>query len=419
MTMEMMMRDRIAGLAATTAADRDAGSATDIGARRHGIKLAFGGLTSSAIAGLGLFYFASAEPSQSKTPAASPAIPVETSPVASKDVPIEQSGLGVVTPLTKVDVKARVSGQLQTLMFTEGQEVKAGDVIARIDPQPYEVAVDQAQATYDKDMAQLNAARIDDARAKRLTASGSGTTQASDTAAAQVAIYQATLGGDQAAIDKAKLDLSYTAIKAPIEGRVGFHETDQGAIVQSSDTTGIVTITQMHPIAVQFSLTQDELPALMAGQAQGDLSVAVDSRDGSKHLADGKLQVVDSQVDSTTGMVKLKAVFSNDDRALWPGELVTAKILLTTNRNATVVASTAIQNGQNGPYVFVVKPDKTVATVSVTVGPVSGDLTTVGGLKLGDTVVTSGQSRLTDGTLISEAGKAAQTLASSNREQIQ
>lgn len=408
MVTEMTMRDKNAGSAATAKPPRG-----------RGTKIVFGALPSAAIACLGISYFASTEPGQSKAPAASPAIPVGISAVASRDIPIEQSGLGIVTPLTKVDVKARVSGQVQALMFAEGQEVKAGDVIARIDPQPYEVAVDQAQAAYDKDMAQLNAARIDDARAKRLTATGSGTTQASDTAAAQVAIYQATLGGDRAAIDKAKLDLSYTSVTAPIDGRVGFHQVDQGAIVQSSDTTGIVTITQTHPIAVQFSLTQDQLPALIAGQAQGALPVAIDSRDGSKHFADGQLQVVDSQVDSTTGMVKLKAVFANDDLALWPGELVTAKIRLTTNRNATVVPSAAIQNGQSGPYVFVVGPDKTVSTVSVKVGPVAGGLTTVAGLKIGDAIVTSGQSRLTDGTLISEAATGAQTVASSSKEQIQ
>jgi multidrug efflux system membrane fusion protein len=340
--------------------------------------------------------------------------------VATKDVPIEQTGLGIVSPLTKVDVKVRVSGQLDSLMFTEGQDVKAGDVIAKIDPRPYEVAVDQAQATYNKDVAQLNAAKVDAARAQKLINSGSGTTQASDTAVAQVAIYEATLEGDRAAIDSAKLNLSYASVIAPISGRAGFREAEKGAIVQTSDATGIVTITQMRPINVQFTLTQDELPALMTGQSNGNsLTVAVDSRDGSKHLADGKLQVIDTQVDSTTGMVKLKALFANDDLALWPGELVTAKILLSTNMNSTVVPSAAILNGQTGAYVYMVKPDKTVSSVPVKTGPAVAGMTTVTGLTVGDTVVVSGQSRLTDGTLISEANGSGQNVASVTKEQIQ
>lgn len=375
-----------------------------------------------AVVGVGGFYFYSAEPSASKAQAAPKppqAIPVQTSRVVSRDIPIEQTGLGVVSAITKTDVKARASGQLQKLMFAEGQDVKAGDVIAKIDPQPYEVAVDKAQAAYNKDIAQVNSAKIDEARARRLTASGSGTTQAVDTAAAQVAIYQATADGDKAAIAAAQLNLSYCDVKAPVSGRAGFHTVDEGGIVQTSDTTGIVTITQMQPIAVQFTLTQDELPALTAGQAGGNmLPVAVDSRDGSKHLADGKLQVIDSQVDSTTGMVKLKAFFDNRDLALWPGELVTAKILLSTIKNSTVVPSTAIQNGQTGPYVFVVKPDNKVASVSVKTGAVADGMTTVAGLNLGDTVVTSGQSRLAEGTLISVA-PSNQAVASADTEKAQ
>ncbi|TWF59028.1 efflux RND transporter periplasmic adaptor subunit [Neorhizobium alkalisoli] len=390
--------------------------------RRRRAGPVIGGLALLAALGGGGFFYSTASgkaETKPKAAAAAPqAIPVQTSAVMTKDIPVEQSGLGIVTPLTKVDVKVRIDGQLQKMKFAEGQDVSAGDVIAEIDPKPYEVAVDQAQATYNKDLAQLNAARIDEARAKRLTDTGSGTTQSLDTAAAQVAIYQATVDGDKAAVDKAKLDLSYASVTAPISGRAGFNQAEEGAIVRTSDTTGIVTITQMRPINVQFTLTQDELPALTAGQAAGGLPVVVNSRDGSKHLADGRLQVIDSQVDSTTGMVKLKALFPNDDGALWPGELVSARILLTTHKGSTVVPIAAILNGQTGAYVFVVKPDKTVASVPVTTGPAAAGMVTVAGLNLGDVVVTSGQSRLSDGTLISEA-PAAQNVASSDKEQIQ
>jgi multidrug efflux system membrane fusion protein len=390
--------------------------------RRRRAGPVIGGLVLLAALGGGGFFYSSASgkaETKPKAAAAAPqAIPVQTSAVMTKDIPVEQSGLGIVTPLTKVDVKVRIDGQLQKMKFAEGQDVSAGDVIAEIDPKPYEVAVDQAQATYNKDLAQLNAAKIDEARAKRLTDTGSGTTQSLDTAAAQVAIYQATVDGDKAAVDKAKLDLSYASVTAPISGRAGFNQAEEGAIVRTSDTTGIVTITQMRPINVQFTLTQDELPALTAGQAAGGLPVVVNSRDGSKHLADGRLQVIDSQVDSTTGMVKLKALFPNDDGALWPGELVSARILLTTHKGSTVVPTGAILNGQTGAYVFVVKPYKTVASVPVTTGPAAAGMVTVAGLNLGDVVVTSGQSRLSDGTLISEA-PAAQNVASSDKEQIQ
>lgn len=384
-------------------------------------KMALGAVAGLAIAGTAIFFALPANKSQSAQQAASPApasVPVETASVSTQDVPIERSGLGYVMPLTAVDVKVRVDGQLQKVLFTEGQNVKAGDVIAEIDPRPYEAAIDQAQAAYQKDIAQLNAAKIDEARAKKLTATGSGTTQTADTATAQVAIMEATAAGEQAAIETAKLNLSFATITAPISGRAGLRQAEQGAIVHANDATGVVTITQMQPIAVLFSLPQDELPDLISGQTRNALPVAVDSRDGVRHLADGTLSVIDSQVDTSTGMVKLKAVFSNDDLALWPGELVSARIILRTDRGSTVVPSAAIQNGQTGPYVFIVKPDSTVATVSVKTGPVTAGVTTLlSGPKPGDTVVISGQSRLTDGTLVKARPSTARVAAAGDQGQ--
>lgn len=372
-------------------------------------------------AGTGIYFMLEAHETRSApvaNAAAPAAIPVETAQARIQDIPIERSGLGFVDPLTAVDVKVRVDGQLQKVHFAEGQDVKAGDVIAHIDPRPYEAAVDQAQAAYAKDLAQLNGAKLDDARAKKLIATGSGTTQSSETAAAQVAILEATAQGEKAALETAKLNLSFATVTAPITGRTGLKQAEEGAIVRASDTTGIVTITQMKPIAVQFTLTQDELPDLIAGQAKGALKVAVNSRDGAKHLADGTLSVVDSQVDTTTGMVKVKAVFPNDDLALWPGELVTARIVLRTDKGATVVPSSAIQNSQTGPYVYLMKPDNTVAATPVKTGPSAANMTAIlDGVSSGDTVVASGQSRLTDGTLVSAKPLAAQTQHLANAEE--
>lgn len=354
------------------------------------------------------------------TATASAPIPVQTARVATKDIPVVRSGLGIVSPLTAVDVKVRVEGQLQHIAFSEGQDVRAGDVMATIDPRPYAAAVAQAQADYDRELAQLEQAKIDEARAQKLTSTGSGTTQAAQTAAAQVKVMDATAASGRAALDTAKLNLEFATITAPISGRVGLRQQQEGAILHATDATGIVTVTQMHPIAVEFTLTQDDLPDLTAGQSKGQLIVQAFSRDRAKHLADGKLSAIDSQVDSSTGMVKLKAVFANDDLTLWPGELVTANITLRTDPGSIVVPTSAIQNGQSGPYVFVVSPDNKVATASVSTGASYAGLVAVTkGVASGETVVTSGQSRLTDGTTVSARDDDAKKLAAAGEEKIQ
>jgi multidrug efflux system membrane fusion protein len=334
--------------------------------------------------------------------AAMPAIPITAVHATVRDLPITRSGLGTVTPLSQVDVKVRADGQLQHIAFKEGQDVKAGDFLAQIDPRPYQAQLGQAEAVLQKDTAQLASSRTEDARASKLSATGAGTTQASDTAKAQVAINQALVLGDQAAVDTAKLNLNFATITAPVAGRVGLKQINEGAVVHASDATGLVTITQIRPISVQFSLPQDELPDLLAGQEKSPLLVSIDSRDGSRHLADGRLTVIDSQVDTATGTIKLKAEFDNDDRALWPGALVTARVVVRTDNKAVVVPSIAIQNGQNGPYLYVVRPDKTVAITHVKTGTTVGDLTAVtSGISAGDDVVLSGQSRLAQGTAVS------------------
>jgi multidrug efflux system membrane fusion protein len=227
------------------------------------------------------------------------------------------------------------------------------------------------------------------------------------------AATQASLAADQAAVDTAKLNVAFTTIVAPFDGRVGLRQVSQGALVHANDTVGIITVTQVRPIAVQFSVSQDDLPDLTRGQANGDLSVTVETRDGASVLATGKLAAIDNQIDPTTGMIKLKAVFDNADKSLWPGELVTARVMVGTDRNASVVPSAAVQNGQKGSYLFTLKPDSTVSTVFVKVGPTVGDVTAIlSGVTPGDDVVVSGQSRLAEGTKVNAKQTAAFSLAS-------
>lgn len=348
-----------------------------------------------------------------RQPATAPALtPVTTQQVVTRDLQIERAGLGTVMPLNTVDVKARVDGYLQRIAFADGQEVKAGDVLAEIDPRPYQAQLAQAEAVLQRDSVQLASAQREEARAGRLSTTGAGSTQATDLAKAATAAAQAALAADQAAIDTAKLNLAFTKIVAPFEGRVGLRQVSQGALVHATDTVGIITVTQTRPIAVQFSLSQDVLSDLERGQSKGDLPVVVETRDGSP-LTTGKLTAIDNQIDPTTGMIKLKAVFDNADESLWPGELVMARVLVGTDSNASVLPSVAIQNGQTGTYVFVLKPDSTVSTASVKVGPTVGDVTAiVSGVKPGDEVVVSGQSRLAEGTKVNAKPSAAFGLAS-------
>jgi multidrug efflux system membrane fusion protein len=369
----------------------------DAASRRIGLGVAV------VAGGLGaIVFFGLRSPAKPATQlAAGAAIPVTAVKSSVRDLPIERSGLGTVLPLNQVDVKVRADGQVQHIAFIEGQDVGAGDLLAEIDPRPYQAQLDFAQATLQKDLAQLASDRTEDARAAKLTISGAGTGQTADKAKAQVAIMQATILGDQAAVDTAKINLSYTRIAAPIAGRVGLKQINEGAIIHANDASGLVTITQIHPISVQFSLPQDELSDLLAGQAKAPLPVTVHTRDGSRQLATGRLTVIDSQVDTLTGMIKLKAVFDNKDNGLWPGELVTARVIVRTDRNATIVPSAAVQNGQNGPYVFVINATNTVALAKVKTGPSVGGVTALlCGLKPDENVVLSGQSRLTQGTAV-------------------
>ena len=362
----------------------------------------------------GLWYgrdrgMASPTPAAAATAAASatPAIPVVDGQVEARDVPIWLSGIGSVQPLNAVTVKVRVDGQLERVAFIEGQDVRAGDLLAQIDARLYRAQLKQAQASKVKDEAQRENIKLDLARYSKLETSGVTPVRNVEALKAQLAGLEATVEADQAQIAMAQLQLDFTTVTAPIDGRVGLKLVDAGSIVHASDANGLVTVTQMQPIAAVFTLSQDELPEVLAAMAEGDVAVIAYTRAGDKELARGKLVFIDSQVDQSTGQVKLKALFDNRDRALWPGEFIAARLLVKTIRNAVVVPARAVQRGQSGSYAFRIKADSTVEVQPVTVAAVSEGIAIVAtGLSAGERIVVDGQYRLQAGSRV-EAGKGA------------
>ncbi|OJW27795.1 MAG: hypothetical protein BGO51_20725 [Rhodospirillales bacterium 69-11] len=331
-------------------------------------------------------------------------IPVLAAPAAIRDMPIFLDGLGTVQAFYTVTVKPMVDGPLLSVNFTEGQDVKKGDVLARIDPRTYQAALDQAVAKKAQDEALLANARSDYARYQKLVANNYTSAQQADTAKSLVAQYEAQVRQDQAQIETAQTNLSYTTITSPIDGRTGIRQVDPGNIVHASDATGIVVITQLQPISVVFTLPQQELPAvakaLRAGQPKV-LAYAEGSNGGAATLLDtGTLAVLDNQVDSTTGTIKLKATFPNPDHTLWPGGFVRVQLQVDTAHGAVVVPPAAVQRGPRGPYVFVIDGE-TVKRQAITTGYEDEHASIVtSGLKGGEKLVTDGASRLSDGSKV-------------------
>jgi multidrug efflux system membrane fusion protein len=335
-------------------------------------------------------------------------IPVLTAIAATKDVPIYMDGLGTVQAFYTVTMKAMVDGTLVAVNFGEGQDVHTGDVLAQIDPRTYQAALDNATAKKAQDQAQLANARLDLVRQQKLVANNYTSGQLADTAKAQVAQLEALVQQDQAQIDTARTQLSFTTIVAPIDGRTGLRQVDAGNIVHASDATGIVIIAQLQPISVLFTLPQQALPAVANAMAQGSapvLALAQDAIGGAPKVLDtGSLTVLDNQVDATTGTIKLKAVFPNAQHRLWPGGFVSVRLRTETAKDAVVVPPSAIQRGPRGSYVFVAGDDATAKRQAVTVGyeDEQGSVLTAG-LKGGEKVVIDGASRLSDGSKISLA----------------
>lgn len=329
---------------------------------------------------------------------AAAAVPVNAGHPVSQSFPIRVAAVGAVQALNTVDVKVRVDGQLQRIAFAEGQDVKAGQLLAQLDQGPLTAQLHQAQAAQRKDQASLDNARLDLARYSKLVGIGAATTQAVDTARAQVDSLAATVAADAALVQSDQLQLSFTTLLAPFTGRVGMREADVGAIVHPTDTTGIVTLTQMEPITVLFSVPQDVLPELLANQAKAPLAVNVTTRSGDTALADGSLVFIDSSVDATTGQIRLKASFANKDRKLWPGELVNARVLVRVEGQRVAVPSRAVVNTQTGTQLYVIDASGSARMRTVQTGVTVDGMTEIRqGLTLADLVVFDGQSRLNPG----------------------
>lgn len=344
-------------------------------------------------------------------------IPVEAATAAKTDVPVYFRGLGTVQAFNTVTIKARVDGQLQTVAFTEGQQVKRGDLLAQIDPRPYQAAFDQAVAKKVQDEAQLGNARLDLQRYTDLAKNNFGTRQQLDTQRALVAQLEATIRVDQGAIDAAKVQLDYTTIASPIDGVAGIRLVDAGNIVHASDTGGIVVVTQMQPISIVFTLPEEDRPEVAAAMAAGPVEVAALARDGTGVLDRGTVLLIDNEIDQATGTMRLKATFPNPQNKLWPGQFVNTRLLLRTERGVLTIPSAAVERGPAGFYAYVVKPDQTVDMRALEIGQDQDGVAVVRqGLEAGEKVVTGGQYRLQPGALVTVAASNAAAAAGAPAE---
>jgi membrane fusion protein, multidrug efflux system len=369
-------------------------------ARRRTVSIA---ITLLIVGGLAYIAWTALEQKKRDASGARPdlAVPVLAATPRIQDVPVYLEGVGTVRALNTVTVRSQVDGKLIAVKFTEGQDVKKGDVLGEIDPVIYQAQYDQAVAKKAQDEAQLANMRLDLTRYQQLAASNAGSKQQADTQRAVVAQQEALIKADQAAIDNAQATLGYTKIVAPLSGRAGLRQVDQGNIIHASDVTGLVIITQLQPIAVQFSLPQQQIVRVNAAAAKGALEVDVFSNDGTTVADTGKLTGIDNQVDPTTGTLKLKAEFPNGTLQLWPGQFVNVRLKVETLPQAMVIPTSAVQRGPLGTFSYVIGSDETVTAKPVTVTQQNEkDAVIASGLAPTDKVVTTGFANLSDGAKV-------------------
>ncbi len=333
-------------------------------------------------------------------PPGPPAVPVSTIIAGRRDVAVFRSGIGTVQALNSVLVRARVDGTLESVAFTEGQEVKKGDLIAVIDPRPYQAVLDQAVAKRAQDLATLENAKLDLNRYSSLARSDFASRQSVDTQQATVNQTTAAVQGDNAAIETAALNLSFTHITSPLDGRVGLRMLDPGNLVHATDSQGIVTITQVRPISVVFTLPEEALPAVAGAMATGKLPAFAYASDNRTRLSQGDLLTPDNTIDTSTGTIRLKALFPNTDNKLWPGQFVSTRLQIGVRRNAVTVPAAAVQRSQTGLYVFVVKNNQAAIAPIQEAFEQDGYAVIDSGLNGNEQVVINGQSRLANGTRV-------------------
>lgn len=330
------------------------------------------------------------------------AVPVSIAPVQKVDFPVYLTGLGTVQGFNTVQVRTRVDGQIDKIAFTEGQMVKQGDLLVEIDPRPFQAVLDQAKAKKAQDEANLANANLD---LQRYTKLGEfATRQQTDTQRSTVAQLTAQIAADEAAISNAQTQLDYTQVKSPITGVAGLRQVDIGNIVNASSQTGVVTIAQVEPITVIFTAPEDQLPYISEGQKSGALKVIAFTTDGKKTLAEGKLAVINNQVDTTSGTIRLKAVFDNKEHTLWPGQSVSTRLLVRTLKDATIVPDDAVLHSTNGLYAYTVGQDNKAEVRKLKVSySIDGRSVVDEGLSAGQQVITGGQYKVQPGSLVSTA----------------
>jgi membrane fusion protein, multidrug efflux system len=362
-----------------------------------------------AAGGIGLAARQIREAPAAAPPVPPPAVPVVAGTVLSHDVPIYLRGVGTVIAYNNVVVRSQITGQIVKIAFTQGQSVRKGDLLAAIDPRPYQAQLDQAIANQDRDQALLTNAQANLDRYLPLEQKGYATSQLVDTQKAQLGQLQATIKSDEAIIEAAQTNLGYTQLTAPIDGVTGIRQIDNGNIIHPTDPNGLVDVTQIQPISLIFSLPQTEFASIQEEMAKGPLAVLAFSQDDKLQLDQGTLELIDNQIVQTTGTIRLRATFPNTKRQLWPGELVNARLLLKTRHDGLTIATAAVQQGPKGPYVYIIGADGKVQLRPVTVAQISeGQALIDSGVAAGEAVVVDGQYRLEPGALVRVLhGKAA------------